>query len=163
MADGIGIRIKVDASLRKWAKNVVPHFRSMVVAAVETIGFEAGVRAQANAPIATGDLRRSIQAGKPTEGLGSGGQLQVEVAVTASEPHALKMHEELTPFGKFQLGPTSREQPATREGGVGGKYLSRAIEKNVKVWEKALGQIFESNLAGAVKSVKVTVRPFPKS
>lgn len=162
MADRIGIRVKVDASLRKWAKNVVPHFRNVVVAAVQTIGFEAAVRAQANAPIDTGDLRRSIRAGKARD-VGAGTDLQVEVAVEASEPYALQMHEDLTPVGRFQLGPLSRVQPSTREGGVGGKYLSRAIEKNVKRFEKALGTIIENNLGGAARSVKVIARPFPDS
>ncbi len=160
MADGIGIRVTADAALKNWSKNVISHFRNVVRAAVETIGFEAGVRAQANAPIDSGDLRRSIRAGKPKD-VGGGG-LQVEIAITASEPYALKMHEQLTPFGLFQLGPLSREQPPTREGGVGGKYVERAVVKNIKVWEKALGQIVESNLGGAAKSVRVTVRPFPR-
>lgn len=165
MADGVSIRVRADAALKNWVKNAPQHFRNVVIAAVETIGFEAGTRAQANAPIDTGDLRRSIMAGKPKEVIGSGDTLEVEIAIIASEPYALKMHEELMPHGegRFNLGPLSRDQPPTREGGVGGKYISRAVEKNVKVWEKALGQIIENNLGGAAKSVKVTVRPFPRS
>jgi len=92
-----------------------------------------------------------------------GGSPQAEFFVTASEPYALKMHEELQPFGegRFQLGPFSRAQPTTREGGVGGKYLERAILKNIKRFEEFLGKAVQENLGGAAKSTKVKVTPLP--
>jgi hypothetical protein len=160
VADGIGIRVKADAALTRWAKNAVPSFKKVVVAAVEAISFEAGVRAQANAPIDTGDLRRSIRAGKPKE-VGGGSSYEVEVAIEASEPYALKMHEELNPYGagRYNLGPLSRDQPETPEGGVGGKYLARAIERNIKVWEAILGKTVAANLGRAAKPGSVIVRP----
>ena len=150
----VGIRAKADKALKNWVKNSDQHFRNVIRAAVDSIGNAAATRAQANAPIDTGDLRAHIRAGKVRE-VGD----SAEIFVEADMPYALKMHEQLTPYGRFQLGPLSRVQPMTREGGVGGKYLSRAIEQNIKLWERVLGDTVKQNMGGAVKSTQVTVGP----
>jgi len=164
MAANIGIRVKSNRALQNWAKNVIPHFENTLRAATQAVGFAAATRAQANAPIDKGPLRRSLETrNQPDVKMDGGGSPQAEFFVTASEPYALKMHEELQPFGegRFQLGPFSRAQPTTREGGVGGKYLERAILKNIKRFEEFLGKAVQENLGGAAKSTKVKVTPLP--
>ena len=164
MADGMGIRVQADRALTEWTENAERNFRSLILGTVYAIGASAATRAQANAPIDTGDLRRSLQNSimtTPPRETGSGASLAVEIDVKATEPYALKMHEQLLPYGAgpFQRGPLSRRQPSTREGGVGGKYLTRAIEKNIDRFQNFLAGTVEQNLGRLAKKVTVTARP----
>jgi hypothetical protein len=158
----IGIRAKADKAVIKWVQNAPQMFRDTIVKGAQSVGFEVATRAQANAPIDTGDLRRSIKAKKPKISK-SGGGIAVDIEVVASEPYAFRMHESLVPVGPLQLGKTSRAQPATREGNVGGKYLSRAVERNIVLWQNYLNKIVEQNMGRAAKTTKVLVKPLPKS
>lgn len=103
--------------------------------ATEDIAFFVAQRAQVNAPIDTGDLRASI-IGRVKSADDQG----VEAVVEATMPYALKMHEELTPFGRYNLGPLSRAAAAApiKEGGPGGKFIARAVDTNIPVIQKKL-------------------------
>lgn len=98
-------------------------------------------RGKANAPVLTGDLRSQLEAKESTV---YGDKAVAEVVDPV--PYALEMHESLYPYGDndlgtgrmYNLGPVSREQPATEEGGVGGKYVTRVAEYHHQNYEKNL-------------------------
>lgn len=98
----------------------------------------ASERAAVNAPIDTGYLRQHISYYAET--------FKQDKSTTTgyiTVPYAFKMHELLLPFGAgpFHRGPRSREQPATPEGGVGGKYVERVLKFHSL---KYLGKLGES-------------------
>lgn len=107
------------------------------------VSAHAAERAQANAPILNGDLRRSIQP-DPVVTTPDGAKGDVH----ASVPYALLQHEILQPFGAgpFQLGPISGQQPTTKEGGVGGKYLERVFHFHFNSYQNALANLIRSIL-----------------
>lgn len=81
-------------------------------------------RARENAPIRTGNLRKNINYSDIDI---SKGRFTFEIGIedASLEPVAMRFHEE-----PFQLGPISQQQPSTPEGGVGPKFISRAVEYN---------------------------------
>ncbi len=144
---GMGLRIVTNAELGQ-AQLVL-----IVEAAMDAIGKHAAKRSKLNAPIDTGRLRKSIT--HRTKRISTG----IEVTIRADTPYALKMHEQLTPFGPFNLGPRSASQPGTEEGNVGGKYIERVVNFHLQNYQRALGRVIEENLPrGAVKG-KIIVRP----
>lgn len=120
-------------------------------------------RAVENAPIRTGVLRKNIQPGKISilngtilGGVGvystgkypekyNGGKTHVRVAVL--------MHRYLMPFntgqGRFNLGPLSKQQPTTSDGGVGGDFIGRAVKKNAASYLLRIQNIFQTFLASS--------------
>lgn len=108
-------------------------------------------RAKQNAPIDKGPLRDSIEPRLTEKNDG------IEVLLVAGMDYALRMHEELTPFGPLNLGPNSQlaaSQPIP-EGGPGGKYLARAVDFNIAKVQKAIGDA----LADTIKVEISTDRP----
>lgn len=106
--------------------------------ALDEIGEHAAERAKANAPILDGDLRASIHStGAKIHGK------KIDVAIVADSEYAYKQHEELTPAGPMNLGPVSRLQPGTPEGGVGGKFVERVVQFHLSRYEQIIQDKFE--------------------
>jgi hypothetical protein len=103
-------------------------------------------RARLNAPILEGDLRSSIQFRSPTV---SGGV--VVTGIGSDLPYALRWHEE-----DFNLGPISILQPATLEGGIGKKYITRVVNYWNERYKNSLREaVARSLVAGEVVTVPV--------
>lgn len=119
------------------------------------VGFFLVGRARKNTPIKSGDLRASIQSRIVSRGD------VVEVALEATEDYALRMHEELTPFGHLNLGPGSQAaaQEPVAEGGPGGKFLARVVDFNIKKIQQDLGAALEGKIAGSIKSNRPGFNP----
>jgi hypothetical protein len=96
---------------------------------VEEIMIHIVKRSRLNAPILEGDLRESIKYEKPK--ITSSGS--IESAVGSNLAYALRHHEE-----PFNLGPISAIQPSTPEGGVGNKFISRAIDYRRKKYAEII-------------------------
>ena len=106
-------------------------------------------RSRLNAPILEGDLRSSITFRKPT--LIAGGV--IVSGVGSDLPYALRWHEE-----DFNLGPISRLQPATIEGGIGKKYITRVINYwNARYKESIRDAVVKSLVAGKIITVPLDV------
>ena len=86
-------------------------------------------RAAANAPIDKGDLRGAIESSIEKHGTIIEGEIICDV------PYALEMHE-----GDYPLGEKSALEPGTPEGGVGRKFIERAIQHNSLAVDKELGK-----------------------
>ena len=86
-------------------------------------------RAAANAPVDIGDLRSAIKASVEKHGT------VVEGEIICDVPYALEMHE-----GDYPLGEKSVLEPGTPEGGVGRKFMERAIQHNSLAVDKELGK-----------------------
>lgn len=150
MADSFSVEVKVDPpELFQGALNKRVFLAAQV--AMNAIGAHAAERAQANAPIKSGDLRRSIRHTVRVEGS------RIVAKVIVSEPYALRMHEELTPEGPLQLGPLSEAQPNTPEGGVGGKFLQRVLDFHAVAYTKFLRDAVKNGLSKK-DARKVTVK-----
>lgn len=96
------------------------------------------------APVDEGDLERSIKVREEGGGRGEGGRftqktLVIEIdgdvpagknklgeTVTVGD-YAYIMHEYLTPFGRYGLGPRSQAKQDGSNVLVGGKFLERAV------------------------------------
>lgn len=153
MADKFEAKLKIDKELTKWLASAETTFNQTVRETMDKVGAHAAERSKVLAPIKHGPLRASI-----THKLSSfGSSKDVWMDIIATEHYALRMHEELTPFGPLQLGPRSRAQPTAPEGGVGGKYIARAIEYHVKNYEKFFGDNLQKFL-GKAGQVKVKIR-----
>lgn len=154
MADGFSVEIieQPPGSLNLFSGGLLAEqVFEVVKRSMDAIGAHIAERAQANAPIGTrpmspapGSLRRSIRHKVKTKGA------VVEALVLASESYALRMHEELTPAGPLQLGPTSREQPSTPEGGVGGRFISRVVDFHALFYQNYIDEQLKRNLPNAV-------------
>jgi hypothetical protein len=107
-------------------------------------------RARANAPIRKNVLRPSIRATPPKL---QGKTASANVKVDAAIRYVIAMHEHLTPFGVplgtssrtgkpiYSLGPISRVQPMTKEGGVGGRFITRVMKVHQQQYERQLGAV----------------------
>lgn len=104
---------------------------------VRDMSLHAAERSRENAPIWKNRLRPAIQT-QPIQNRGNaylGG-----VRVHSSIFWASLMHAQLQPYGSgpYNLGPVSRVQPSTPEGGVGGKFITRVIEAHKISYEREL-------------------------
>lgn len=150
MADGFSVDVKVDPpDLLQGA--LLDRVFAAAEAAMQQIGAHAAERGQANAPIKSGDLRRSIAHSVVRDGS------NVTAKVVATEPYALRMHEELTPFGPLNLGPISAIQPSTPEGGVGGRFFTRVLDFHAAPYTKFLRDAVRKGLS-AKDARKITVK-----
>lgn len=113
------------AGLKAFQKALEPFLLSFVKKKVEFLR----ERSELNAPILEGDLRLTIRAIPPKIV-----KKVVESGVTIGDTtYAVKMHE-----GYYFLGPVSRIQSGTVEGGVGRKYVSRVMDFHHNVTQKEL-------------------------
>lgn len=106
----------------------VRSLNSYIVNSMDDIVQHIAGRAHLNAPIKTGLLRSRIRASFPQATV-EGWTASVYVA---NVHYSEVMHQDLLPYGfgavYRNLGPRSRIQPQTVEGGVGGLYISRIAE-----------------------------------
>ena len=157
MADRFfGIKIESTTKggqLQEISDKLPGHLDKILELATLRMGEFVAARAQANAPVKSGDLRSSANVKTPTK---KGDAWETQVSF--DEPYSLRMHEELTPVGPLQLGPISIVQPPTPEGGVGGRFLARSVERNVERLRKILGTAVENNLPN-VGTSRISVRP----
>jgi len=153
MAVGIEINVEIDPRLQGWLNNVGSNFDQALLAGVQAVGNFVAERAQQNAPILRGPLRRSIRAELPREQAGG----EYSVLVVAGERYALTQHTLLTPSGPWQLGPVSIRQPLTPEGGVGGAYLRRAAFLNVDRIRDGLAAYVQRGVS-ATSRIRITAR-----
>jgi hypothetical protein len=97
------------------------------------------------APVDEGDLEkaivtREVGGGRSESGRFTSKSIVIEVngdipagvdregRVRTVGDYAYLMHEHLTPYGHFRLGPKSQAKQAGQKEIVGGKYLERALE-----------------------------------
>lgn len=127
------LRIRVDATaskkLQKHLKDLPKKHEKALLLGMSEIMRHVVERSRLNAPILTGALRTSIAYERPrvtAKGI-------IKTAVGSDIPYALRWHEE-----PFNLGPISAKQPTTPEGGVGNKYIARAIKYRQRKYEKLL-------------------------
>lgn len=115
------------------------------------IGLHGVERSRVNAPIADGDLRRSIRFEVVRTSSG------FEVKIICGVSYALRMHEFLTPFGPLQLGPGSRREAAAvnaPEGGVGGKFIERVVNFHVGTYLTYVRDMLEENLGDQTATIR---------
>ncbi len=117
-------------TLDRWLTRIPAKTDETVRFTFHNIMDHAATRVVLNAPVKTGDLRRSVHRQPISGTLGRGYRSQIEVRVK----YALDVHENL----EF-LGATSRQQPGTSEGGVGRKYVERVMKFNFNRWTKLFG------------------------
>lgn len=134
--------------MRKWVDILPKSVEGTLADVWEVILNHAATRAVLNAPILEGPLRRGIKRTKvqvrPGKGIGG------EVYVRAGVPYAMRRHEEI-----YNLGPVSRQQPDTVEGGVGRKYISRIFRFHKNRYDKlVVGSLNKVVLQKADKLVK---------
>jgi hypothetical protein len=108
-----------------------------------------------NAPIKTGLLRRSIRVKPPKKTKFSA---VTKVQVPDAVNYAYDMYSFLSPhytvFFHYGLGPLSRIQPSTPEGGVGGNYFGRVATTHMLLYQKGLAAIFQDYVkTGSVRKV----------
>ena len=96
-------------------------------AEMSAIGAEAVEQIRLNAPILSGDLRADIGIDVIIEGD------QISMIATDNMDYALIRHE-----GYYNLGPISRQQPDTPEGGVGRKYMERVFNYHILEWQQRI-------------------------
>jgi len=143
---------RLEVAMREWLKAVTEHARK---------------RAAANAPLFKQPeglpppyLRENITV-LPARREGRGFQSGLwSFAVNASArgrsgggiwaDYAYLMHEFQTPAAaaQFGLGPYTREEPPTPEGGPGGRYLNRVFLYHWPGYEKVLGRFVEGCVRG---------------
>jgi len=122
------------------------------------IGLHIVERSRVNAPIDQGDLRRSIKAKVVRSGDG------FEIKVTVGVDYALRMHEQLTPFGPLQLGPGSRREAAAvnaPEGGPGGKFIERVVFFHTGTYLTYIRDMAEENLGSLRKTIQIKPKVGP--
>lgn len=126
----MGVKIsgskEAQKSLRELPRRVVT---TMAKEWKEQLDFLAE-RAKANAPVDEGDLRDKIEGKVQVKG-----QTLIDGEITCDVSYALAMHE-----GDYKLGKKSAAQPHTPEGGVGRKFIERAIQYNSREVDKKLGK-----------------------
>ena len=120
-------------------------FKGIGLAWAQVVSNHIVERAKANAPINIGDLRSAIQ-NVIDFSLGSG---VISITIIDDVPYALLMHECLEPYGTGpqQLGRISKAQPATIEGGVGGKYIERVIQYHSQRYVQVLEEMINTYFA----------------
>lgn len=93
------------------------------------------------APIDKGNLEEAIRFEEQGGGRDSAGRFarkEIVIGIDADKPadanktvgdYAYEMHEHLTPYGEYKLGPRSMQKQAGQSERVGGKFLERAVNK----------------------------------
>lgn len=121
------------------------------------IGLHAVERSRVNAPIDSGDLRRSISSKVMQDSKG------FLLNIRAGVSYALRMHEQLDPFGPLQLGPGSRREASanTPEGGVGGKFIERVVNFHAGTYLTYVRDMLEENLGSQSATIKVSPKVGP--
>ena len=125
----VKIDVKPISELHKAIVDARPSSRKLLLAQIEIILKHVVEHARLNAPILTGDLRKSIGYTKPRFTK----QFVAEGFVVSDLPYALRVHEE-----EFNLGDLSARQPDTPEGGVGNKYITRVIDYHSGAYTRAV-------------------------
>lgn len=151
MAAEFGLEIKGDP-LGLYFQSAPAMIQKTMEEALKIIGAHIVERSRVNAPIASGDLRRSINA--KVVKVGGGFEVKINVGVD----YALRMHEQLTPFGPFQLGPGSRREAAAvnaPEGGPGGKFVERVVNFHIGTYLTYIRDMTEENLGSLGRTIKV--------
>jgi len=104
---------------------------------LDKIKDDALARARQNAPIDTGEFRKSLYVNY----ILTDKDISFDFGSTMPE-RVLRLHEE-----EYRLGPTSKAQPQTKEGGVGNKFFTRVIDFWAETWadqiEEAILNMFE--------------------
>jgi hypothetical protein len=90
-------------------------------------------RAEKNAPILSGDLRKGLTVVPVLDVV----RLTITWEAGGTAPYTLRMHEAV-----YNLGPRSKRQPGTPEGGVGRKYFSRVLAHWEDQWLTQLATEF---------------------
>jgi hypothetical protein len=112
-------------------------------------------RGQNNAPILSGDLRANLvgtvegSSQQPTSPPSSD---IIKGKVVDTVPYAMRMHE-----GFYGLGPISRMQPMTPEGGVGRKYIQRVVDYHMKAYTTAFRNAISSAVGGNVGHIGLSI------
>lgn len=107
----------------------------------------AAARSVANAPILTGRLRAGISS-SPVE-ISGGGEDRVYTSRVKMDPivwYAPLMYVFLAPhaiYPLYNLGPISRQQPLTEEGGVGGTWTDRVVNHHEQQYFDGILQLFD--------------------
>jgi hypothetical protein len=142
----VEVEFKTIGEFRKEFKKLKKVRRDYLVEQTDLVMAHAVKKSKLNAPILTGDLRASIKYEKAratTDGVITSG-------IGSDLPYALRWHEE-----EFELGPVSAQQPSTPEGGVGNKYITRALMHRKREYEKLfLRGLLSSMLEKKVKTIK---------
>ena len=108
--------------IRKRLDRMVRNSRGTVGSDMDLIASDLLERAANLAPVLTGDLIRS---GRILRRPGR----NIRRIVSFGTDHAIFTHE-----GHYNLGMISRQKPATEDGKVGRKYLSRPLVRNQKAY-----------------------------
>ncbi len=149
----VGLKEFIDYSER-----AAPMFEQTMKEGMSIIGLHVVERSRINAPIAFGDLRRSIT----SKVLQASDGFLVNIRVGVD--YALRMHEQLSPFGPLQLGPGSRREGAANnapEGGVGGKFLERVVNFHIGTYLTYVRDLLEENLGNQTNTIRVRPRVGP--
>ena len=131
------------ASLRGLSRSRMRDIRERVVLGLNKIAEHSAIRAKANAPILTGELRMGIYY-IPAYLIFGKNVVAAKVVGNPSVLHMMVQHENLTPAGPWKLGPVSAAQPPTPEGGVGGHFFLRVIEFHSQRYSNYLSNLIKT-------------------
>jgi hypothetical protein len=134
----VSIEVVALEKKREAILNLPKKMQTALLRVMEEVMRHAVERSRLNAPILTGELRKSLVYERPR--ITATGT--IETAIGSDLPYALRWHEE-----PFNLGPVSARQPFTPEGGVGNKYITRAVDYRVKKY----GEIIMVAVMEAIK------------
>lgn len=158
MGAAFEVKIKGLKEMVEWSEATGPMFQQTMKEGMSIIGLHIVERSRVNAPIDTGDLRRSINSKVLSASDG------ILVNITVGVDYALRMHEFLTPFGPLQLGPGSRREGAANnapEGGVGGKFLERVVNFHIGNYITYIRDLLEENLGDLNQTIKISPETGP--
>ena len=138
------------------ARSLSTRLDDVVEAAMKEVADHLAARSAALAPIDKGPLEKSLKG----EVAGSS-RSKTTVVVSSDLSYALKMHEHLTPFGPFNLGPKSRKknQNPPPEGQVGGKYIERALNHNLRGYQSFIRRQVARNLLNVARRRNISIEP----
>jgi hypothetical protein len=149
----IAVRVKGMDTLKRWCVIIPKSVEGTAKDAQNVILDHAATRAVLNAPILEGPLRRGI---RRTAVRSENGKIQSAVYVRKGIKYAMRRHEEI-----YNLGPVSRRQPGTVEGGVGRKYISRVFQFHKNKYDvlmiKAMKQMVEQKAEQLLKGFKAKI------
>lgn len=150
----IGVRLVIKDNTADLVFDKLPErFNEIVRETLKRTGAFLETRVKANVPEDTGELKRSVRFRLEETGGGN-----FELRIIAGAPYAFRMHEELTPAGRLQLGPGSRAKASqgAPEGGPGGKYLERVVNFHTQQIIDNLGRNLDRNIPNLRGSIRVS-------